>query len=242
MASEKSMETFPYEKISRYVFPYIDSNMYIMVENGEALVIDPHISPEADAYLKENGVKRVLILLTHEHFDHACGIPWFRENYDTRVICQKEALDARRQKHFCRPLVISVILADRGEEEKIKAIEEEYSLQTIMAEQTFEDISDISWKGHIIRLEHVPGHSPASSLITVDDILVFTGDSLIPDAEPTVRWPWSDAKTYEEKTVPRLLQIASECMIYPGHRDAVRMREILYENHIFAVKRMGGKE
>ena len=108
------METFPYDKIKRYIFPYIDANMYVMAENGEALVIDPHISAEADRYLKDNGVTKVTILLTHEHFDHTCGIPWFREHYDTRVICQKEALDARRQKYCGRPLVVSLILSDRG--------------------------------------------------------------------------------------------------------------------------------
>lgn len=230
------METFPYDKIKRYVFPYIDANMYILAEGGEALVIDPHISAEADAYLKEKQVKKVTILLTHEHFDHTCGIPWFREHYDTRVICQEEALDARRQKHFCRPLVISVLLADRDETEKIAALEAEYSPQSIIAEQTFDEAMDMKWQGHTLHLEHLPGHSPASSLIIVDEICVFSGDSLIPDAEPTIRWPWSDAKIYWERTVPRLLQIPERCMIYPGHRDAVKMENIAYENGIFAVK------
>lgn len=230
------METFPYDKIKRYVFPYIDANMYILAEGGEALVIDPHISAEADAYLKEKQVKKVTILLTHEHFDHTCGIPWFREHYDTRVICQEETLDARRQKHFCRPLVISVLLADRDETEKITALEAEYSPQSIMAEQTFAETTDMKWQGHTLHLEHLPGHSPASSLIIVDEICVFSGDSLIPDAEPTIRWPWSDAKIYWERTVPRLLQIPERCMIYPGHRDAVKMENVAYENGIFAVK------
>lgn len=63
------------DKIKRYIFSYIDANMYILAENGEALVIDPHISAEADAYLKSNRVTKVTILLTHEHFDHTCGIP-----------------------------------------------------------------------------------------------------------------------------------------------------------------------
>lgn len=230
------METFPYDKIKRYIFPYIDANMYVMAENGEALVIDPHISAEADRYLKDNGVTKVTILLTHEHFDHTCGIPWFREHYDTRVICQKEALDARRQRFLCRPFVISIFMTDENGEERSKALETEYMPYVITAEQTFKEILDISWQGHILHLEHLPGHSPASSLIIMDEKCVFSGDSLIPDAEPTIRWPWSDAKIYWEKTVPRLLQIPKECMVYPGHRNSVKMEDLIYENDRFATR------
>lgn len=230
------MEIFPYEKIKRYVFPYIDANMYILVENDEALVIDPHISIEADQYLKENGVTKVTILLTHEHFDHVCGIPWFREHYDTKIVCQKEALEPRRQKHCCRPMVISLILSDRGEQDKIKKLEAEYFPQTFTAEVTYDENMDFIWQGHMLRLEHLPGHSPASSLITLDEVCVFTGDSLIPNAEPTIRWPWSDAKVYREEAIPKLLQIHGECMVYPGHRGVVKMKNISYENGVFATK------
>lgn len=232
------METSLCDRIQRYVFPYIDSNMYILVEDGKALVIDPHVSRVAEKYLKENKVESVTILLTHEHFDHTCGIPWFREHYDTEVICQQEALNPRRQKHFSRPLVVSLILADRGEHEKIEELEAEYlAIHLLTAEQTYQEILDMPWQGHTLRIEHIPGHSPASSLITMDETCVFTGDSLIPDAEPTIRWPWSDAEAYREKVVPRLLRIPAECMVYPGHRDIVKMRALCYESGVFRVCR-----
>lgn len=232
------METSLCDRIQRYVFPYIDSNMYVLAENGKALVIDPHISREADRYLKENKVEGVTILLTHEHFDHTCGISWFREHYNTEVICQQEALNPRRQKHFSRPLVVSLILSDRGEHEKMKELEAEYpSVHLLTAEQTWQEMLDMSWQEHFLHIEHIPGHSPASSLIILDEICVFTGDSLIPDAEPTIRWPWSDADAYREKVVPRLLRIPKECMIYPGHRDRIEMRHLKFENDIFVNKK-----
>lgn len=232
------METFPYKKIQRYVFPYIDSNMYLLAENNEALIIDPHISSDAENYLTENGVRAVTILLTHEHFDHICGIPWFREHYDVKVICQQEALNPGRQKHFSRPLVVSLILADRGEDKKAKELEAEYpTVHLLTAEQTWQETLDMTWQGHSFHIEHIPGHSPASSLITMDEVCVFTGDSLVPDAEPTIRWPWSDAGAYHGSTVQRLLQIPEACMIYPGHRDMVRMGDLKYENGVFCINR-----
>ena len=234
------MEIFPYDRIKRYVFPYIDANMYIFAENGEALVIDPHISAEADQYLKENGVTKVTILLTHEHFDHTCGIPWFREHYEVRVICQEETLNARRQRFFCRPFVLSIFMSDETGRERSKALEAEYSSYAITAEQTFCEALDIDWQGHMLHLEHLLGHSPASSLIILDEQCVFSGDTLIPDAEPTIRWPWSDAKIYWEKAVPRLLQISKGSVIYPGHRNIVRMENLIYENHLFVTTGIKG--
>lgn len=231
------METSLYNRIQRYIFPYIDSNMYILAENGEALVIDPHISSEADRYLKENHVGKVTIVLTHEHFDHICGVPWFREHYNTNVICQQEAVDPKRQKHFCRPLVVSLVLADRGEYDKIKKLEEEYpAVGLLTAERTYEEEAEISWQGHTIHMEHLPGHSPGSSLVTMDGTCVFTGDSLIPGVETTLRWPFSDAKIYRERAAPRLLQIAEKCMICPGHRDMVKMSSLVYRQNIFCIE------
>ncbi len=217
----------------RYVFPYIDSNMYILVENGEALVIDPHISADADRYLKNNKVDKVTILLTHEHFDHTCGIPWFREHYNTQVVCQNEALSEKRQKLFCRHITISLILSDREQDKMIKDLEKEYPPYGFSAEETFESEYQFMWQGHCLHLVHSPGHSPASCLITMDEMYIFTGDSLIPDAEPTIRWPWSDAEAYRENVVPRLLSIAEECMIFPGHRNPVIMSQLVYENEQF---------
>ena len=227
---------FNKDRIKQYIFPYIDSNMYIVIENSEALVIDPHISVKATKYLQQYQVKKVVVILTHEHFDHTCGVSWFREHYETEVICQEEALNLKRQKHFSRPLFISLILSDRGEYEKIKRLEEEYSIQLLTAEKTFAEKLDFSWQGHQLYLEHIPGHSPASSLIILDEIYVFTGDSLIPDASPTIRWPWSDEEVYYSRTIPRLLQLSPKSIIYPGHRSVVKMGNLYYENGMFIKK------
>ena len=217
-------------QIKRYIFPYIDANMYLMVENSEALVIDPHIDMDADRYLRENGVVHVTILLTHEHFDHTCGIPWFREHYDTKVICQKEALNPKSQKISGRPITISLVLSDQGRDSEIKELEETYPAYTFTAESVFDDRLTMVWQGHRIEMEHLPGHSPASCLIFMDEDKVFTGDSLIPGCEPTLRWPGSDRKLYMESAVQRLLELSEGVIVYPGHRECVAVSQLKYVN------------
>ena len=223
------------QKIRRYVFRYIDSNMYILVEDHEALVIDPHIDAEADAYLRQQVVENVTILLTHEHFDHVCGIPWFREHYNTTVICQQEALDPHSQRLCGRSITISLILSDQGRDDEIKELEKEYPPFTFTAERSFDRQVEFEWHGHMIRMEHIPGHSPASSLIIIDEENVFTGDSLVPNCEPTLRWPGSDAKVYEEKAVPALLSIPHGHIIYPGHREPIYRSELTYLNYLWEI-------
>ena len=68
-------------KIKCFKFPYIYSNMYILLEGRKALVIDPVVSNEGIQYLEGKRVEHITMLLTHEHFDHTNGIPLFRKKY-----------------------------------------------------------------------------------------------------------------------------------------------------------------
>ena len=50
------------------VFEYIDSNMYIIIENNKALIIDPHQNNEVYNLLRMNGIIEITVLLTmQEH-------------------------------------------------------------------------------------------------------------------------------------------------------------------------------
>ena len=48
--------------INTYSFYPIDSNMYVILENRKALIIDPCVSEEAKEYLKSEQVKEILAL------------------------------------------------------------------------------------------------------------------------------------------------------------------------------------
>lgn len=47
--------------IEKYVFDVIDSNMYVCIEDEQALIIDPFKSKTVKNRLFENGVKKVII-------------------------------------------------------------------------------------------------------------------------------------------------------------------------------------
>ena len=60
--------------------PYMDNNSYIIINNNQALVIDPSFSGTEILDNIPNDTKVVGILLTHAHFDHC---------FDTKMIVDK---------------------------------------------------------------------------------------------------------------------------------------------------------
>ena len=75
------------------VFEYIDSNMYIMIENNKALIIDPHQNDEVYNLLHMNNIIDITVLLSHEHPDHISGLKWLKDNFNTTIISTKETSD-----------------------------------------------------------------------------------------------------------------------------------------------------
>lgn len=224
------------KKIKRFVFPYLESNMYALVEGSAALIIDPHRSDEADSLLENSGVKDVTMLLTHEHFDHTSGISWYKEKYGARLICHRDALIPKHQKYHNRPTIVCIMLLDEDRAEEAKKVEEDFPPYTYEAEVSFGGNYRMCWQGHAIEFIHAPGHSPASCLIRVDNTNYFTGDTLIPNMATIVRWPWSDAKTYAEETVDKLLSIRDDSHIFPGHGCPVRKGCLEYDGEKFIRK------
>ena len=58
-------------QIQRIPFPPIGSNMYIVTQGRDAIVLDPW--PDAETMARLQGY-RVLLVLTHEHVDHTSGL------------------------------------------------------------------------------------------------------------------------------------------------------------------------
>lgn len=223
-------ETFD---IKQFIFPYLDSNMYVIVENNEALVIDPHYSEDAEVYLKSQKVKKIIIFLTHEHFDHTSGINWFKNHFEVTLVCHRAAMDEKSQKYSNRPTVVSMKLLDEGKTEEAEKVNRMFPSYTYHADIVFDEEKIIKWNDYSVKIVHSPGHSPASCLIFLDNHIVFTGDSLIPNIATIVRWPGSNPSDYRNITLKLLLDIPSNIMIYPGHGTPIKKSDILYQDGKF---------
>ena len=72
--------------IKRFVVGPLENNVYIISNNGEAIIVDPTApDPRIEEYLKSNNLKLVAIFVTHYHFDHIGGLEYFKDKYEVPV-------------------------------------------------------------------------------------------------------------------------------------------------------------
>jgi len=197
----------------------IDERMYIMLSEKEALIIDPFVNDDAIRLLDDNEIQRVLILLTHEHFDHITGVDFYREKYNGRVVCSKECeigiKDVR--KNLSAHFEIFYLMNPTYDYEQYRQMCSKPF--TCTADESFEKYGRYEWKGHMIELYSTPGHSPGSSCILLDKKHLFTGDSLVNGFEVITRYPGGSKKQYEEYALPFLKGVDCHVMVYPGHGE-----------------------
>ena len=213
-------------QVCRYSMPGIDSSMYVSIEEAEALVVDPHISDRMMTSLDERGVKKLLIFLTHEHFDHISGVNALRARFDCHVICTKAAAEIIPDPNRNLAKFWDVLLMDKSPEEKAvgeSVKDEEYSCQ---ADECFESDTMYSWQGHMIKAVVAPGHSKGSALFFFDEKALFSGDSLVNGAGVICRLPGGKWKIFEEKTLPLLRDLADDMVVFPGHGPADTLRRL----------------
>lgn len=211
--------------IYRYVMPGIESNMYLMMQEDQALVIDTHVSGEAIRQMRKHQIRDVKVLLTHEHFDHISGVNQLRENFSVEVYATEAAAAYLPDPNKNMAKFWDITLMDLPEE-KIKAgmalEDKEYSCS---ADKTFSDHMDLCWNGHAIHMQSAPGHSRGGALIFLDKIL-FSGDNLVNGSGVICRIPGGSWKTYCEVTRPVIEGLADDTWILPGHGEPDRLARL----------------
>ncbi len=219
------------------VYEYINSNMYVLLAEDEVLIIDPHKNEELTNRLKNKGVKRVTILLTHEHHDHTTGVYWYQEQFESTLICQQSAAKCIARRQYLRPTLIAFIL---GEEDHINGtrvyedFKKSYVSRQYYANLTYDEEYTLNWHNYTFQFYHIPGHSKGSSLIILNGHYAFTGDSLLKDLPIIIRFPESNKADYESITMPLLSRfLMPDMTILPGHGVPFVLKEIMENNQIY---------
>ncbi len=219
------------------IYEHINSNMYVLIADDEALIIDPHKSENLTELLKSKGIGRVTILLTHEHHDHTTGVYWYQENFESTLICQQQAAKYIARKQYLRPTLIAFIL---GEEDHINGthvyddFKKSFVPRQYYADITYNEKYSLSWNNYTFDFFHIPGHSAGSSLIILNEKYVFTGDSLLKDLPIIIRFPGSNKEDYLNTTYPLLSRLLMPDMtILPGHGKPFGLKEIISNNQIY---------
>lgn len=206
--------------IHTYDFYPIDARMYVLLENGNALIIDPCVSDAALQLLQKNDTAQILVLLTHEHYDHISGVNWLREHFPSVcVLCSSICAEAlplpsENLSNFWEILFI-------GKDEETQEYVRNMNIQpySCTADRTFKEEQKLSWEGHSLFLKETPGHSKGSICILLDDRILFSGDSLVTGFPTITRLPGGSKKIYQTITLPWLRTLDPSLTVYPGHGE-----------------------
>lgn len=214
--------------IQTYSFYPIDARMYILVEGTKALVIDPCISEDALRLLQMNGVKELLILLTHEHYDHVSGVNWLRENISSvRVLCSSKCAKSLPEPSENLSIFWEILFMGKDEETQEYVRNMDIQPYSCKADQVFDEEYEMSWEGHSLLLRETPGHSKGSVCILLDERYLFSGDSLVTGYPTVTRLPGGSKKDYAGVTIPYLKSLNPELTVYPGHGDRQQLKEFI---------------
>lgn len=203
-------------EVYRFPMPVIDSNMYLIPENDNRLIIDPNISAEAERILAKLQIRECTVLLTHEHYDHISGVNRLRERYPCQVICSETCANGIRdpKKNAARYFEAMFLNRDNTVRAFVKTLID--TTYTCCADETYKGQLKLRWNGLILQLTETQGHSPGSQCIRIENCY-FTGDTLIQGQSVITRFPGGSKKSYEEMARPYVKRILPGSMIFPGH-------------------------
>ena len=221
--------------VYQYIFEFLNSNMYLIVKGEEAIIIDPHKNEDALNHLLSRNVKKVWVILTHEHTDHTSGIYYFQESFKCHIVCQEECAKYIGDSKSVRPLLIYFTLDEQDRKNGtnlLSKFKKEYVCKTYNADIIFKHNLSLSICGYNISIKHIPGHSKGSCLIIIDNNIAFSGDSLM-DAYPIItRFPGSDHKKYVEFTIPILESLDKDTFVFPGHGYGFELSKLFFDNKL----------
>lgn len=203
--------------IKSYTFSIMDERMYMILEEASdtAVVIDP--TDQEEAYRDLEGYDKVVVLLTHHHFDHTCGVNDLRKRFDCEVICTETCGKIICSEDNDTRFFPFLFMNDR---KTLNYVREHYEFPYVCtADTTFTGEMRRNIAGHEFTLMEMPGHSASSMMIMMDGKFLFTGDNVIGNGRELM---FNDAcvDEYKSKVMPYLNGLkCTGVTVMPGHGE-----------------------
>lgn len=195
------------------------SNLYLLINNNEIILIDPGFFDEKIIEEINNNGKLVAILLTHGHADHIRGLAKYLTYYDVPVYCHKnEEIYLRNDDYNCGYEIYGYSCSYKGD------------LNFLNTEK--QKISTFEFETFLF-----PGHTPGSlAYYFPKDNAIFVGDFIIGYSVGRCDLKGGNEKELMKSlTKFKQLNFPPETILYSGH-DSPNYLKILYKRNPFISK------
>ena len=212
-------------KIACLQFNPIQENTYVVWDDTkECAVIDagnsnPREDAALDNFIAEHGLKPVLAVNTHGHFDHTLGVEHLKQRYGIPF-----ALSSKD-----RFLLDNATTSGSVFGVKVG--------QMPAAEIDLDMLSEVRFGKTSLRVIRTPGHTPGHvALYEPASKSLFTGDTLFRESIGRTDLPGGDYSWIMRSILERLIPLGDETEVYPGHGESTTIgHESLYNPFVVEV-------
>ena len=217
-------------EIKSFVFNPIQENTYIVWDDTkECIVIDAgNLSAREDKmlaeFIEEQGLKPVLAVNTHCHFDHILGVEFLKMTYGVPFAASSADLDLLKSGRASGAMFSM----------ELGALPESIDIDLATTEE-------VKFGNTTLRVIATPGHTKGCvSLLHEESKTLFTGDTLFRESIGRTDLPGGDYPTIIKSILGSILPLGDEVTIYPGHGDKSNIgHESLYNP--FVVEALNGE-
>ena len=211
-------------EIKRVVFnPFRENTYLVWDDTKECIVIDAGNMNEGEnrilaEMIESRGLKPIMAVNTHAHFDHVGGVKWLKDTYGATFACSHK--DQFLIDSTAGGMVYGIKCND------VPAIDID-----------LDGVEDIRFGNTVLRVIKTPGHTPGHVvLFNEEDKSLFTGDTLFRESIGRTDLPGGDYSWIMKSILEEIVPLGDDVTIYPGHEDASTIgHEVLYNPFIVEV-------
>ncbi|MFI3278377.1 MAG: MBL fold metallo-hydrolase [Rikenellaceae bacterium] len=212
--------------IASLVFNLVGENTYIIWDaTGECAIIDAGNSREdenkiLEQFIESKGLKPVLAINTHGHFDHAMGVEFVRRRWGVPF-----AMSSDDQYLLDATPTGSVVYGIKIGEMPSKI------------DIDLKSLDEVTFGETTLQVIKTPGHTPGHvSLYEPKSKSLITGDTLFRESIGRTDLPGGDYAVLMSSIIERIIPLGDEVSIYPGHCESSTIgHETLYNPFIVEV-------
>ena len=204
--------------------PLCENTYIVWDDTKECVVIDAGAMSDREnqmvaAVIAENGLKPVMAINTHGHFDHLLGAEFVCRRYDVPF-----AMSSKDKFLLENGVASAELFGVRAGDMPTLDID-------------LEGRESIQFGDTTLQIIPTPGHTPGHvALFEPQSKVLFTGDTLFRESIGRTDLPGGDYSWIMRSIIDNLLPLGDEVKIYPGHgEDSTIGHESMYNPFVVEV-------
>ena len=216
--------------IKQFTFNHFEVNTYLIIDEAtkQCAIVDPACEASFEdaqltQFIETEGLKPVMVLLTHAHVDHIAGLRQVCEHYRLPVSMHAEGRKLLKQAEAYGSIMGFAV--NNMDDLEVNEINDNDILSIENGKLRIDNSAGASnnsqfstLNSQFIECRYVPGHCPGSlCFVLPQENAVITGDALFHFSIGRTDLPGGDYPTLIEKLKTRILTLPDDYRVLPGH-------------------------